>query len=270
LHNERKVLTVIKKTVIIINIFILTTAFYLFSGCQSRSLTRADKHAEVDSSLYFEQVKQIEDPFYSSVTEHENQTITLKKTVIPEEGVVSKKHLKEVEGFRVQVFASVDSINALNTLYNCKALVSDSLYLIGEKGLYKVQVGDYQFRPQADSVNTILKNNGYSGAWVVRRIIFIPVSIALDEPVKSSEEKIGDNKLTASGKYNIQIIATLSEEKARLIINDIHTSKKYNAYYVKSGEIFKVFVGPFQNEAHARSVLQEVKKSGYPDAWLVY
>jgi hypothetical protein len=257
------------KKAVIINISVLLIVLYLLSACQSRLVKRRDKQAEVDSSLYFEPVKKIEDPFFNTVAEHETQSITLTKTVIPPEDVAEKEKWKEIEGFRVQIFAALDSIHALNTLYNCKPLVKDTLYLIYEKGLYKVQVGDYPFRPQADSANTFLKNNGYPGAWVVRRNIFIPVVNSSDIAVKH-DEKIEEKKLTATGKYRIQLIVTSLEEKARLIAAEMRHSKNYNTTYIKVGEVFKVFIGPFQDETEARAVLQEVKKSGYPDAWLIY
>jgi hypothetical protein len=257
--------------ILFITIFVFITYLYLFSGCQSRVLAKkTERQSAVDSSLYFEQVTKIEDPFFDAIAENETQSVTLKKTIIPEVPVAEKKRWKEVEGFRVQVFAAVDSINALNTLYNCKPLASDSLYLIREKGLYKVQVGDYQFRPQADSVNTIFKNNGYKGAWVVRRAILIPLKIPDQSSIKEDENRIDKEKGSTSGKYNIQVMATLSEQKACLVTSNLRESQKYNAYYKESGEIFKVFIGPFQDEQEARSVLREVKKSGYPDAWLVY
>ena len=257
-----------KKTAIIHISFILII-LYLVSACESRLASRRDRQAEVDSSLYFEPVKKIDDPFFNTVAEHETQSVTLTKTVIPPEDVAEKQGWKEIEGFRVQVFASLDSIHALNTLFNCKPLVGDSLYLIYEKGLFKVQVGDYQFRPQADSANTFLKNNGYPGAWVVRRNIFIPIAGSSDSLVKK-EWIPGKGKPAAAGKYNIQLMVTSLEEKARFITDNLKRSKNYNAYYSKVGEVFKVFVGPFQDEARARSVLHEVKQSGYPDAWLVY
>jgi hypothetical protein len=257
----------------IIKTVILLMIYYLFSGCQTHRLVKPRAgDAAVDSSLYFEQVK-IEDPFYYAILEHKTQKITLEKVLIPEPVDSTKERIqrfKEIEGYRVQVFAGVDSINALDVSYQCKSLMSDSVYFFYEKGLYKIQVGDYQFYPRADSVKTIYRKNGYPGAWIVRRKILIPVK-KIEDRTFEEEETISDaQQLLVTGTYNIQILATLSEEKARLIVASIKRSGKYKSYYNKKDNMYKVYVGPFKNENEARSALQDMQSSGYPDAWLVY
>ena len=256
----------------------------MLSGCQTHRLARRPvTQTPVDSSLYFEQVK-IEDPFFYAIQEHYTQKISLEKVLIPEPATSEPDELekfKEVDGYRVQVFAGVDSINALDILYQAESLAADSVYFIHEKGLYKIQVGDYQFYPVADSVKLSFRKSGYPGAWIVRRTILIPVKVGqnaalptggpLHEGEAGKKEGVAAEKeVSVTGRYYIQIMALLSEEKARLVAASLKRTTEYNSYYNKVGNLYKVFVGPFQTENEARDALRDVKSSGYPDAWLVY
>ena len=65
-------------------------------------------------------------------------------------------------------------------------------------------------------------------------------------------------------------MATGSEDRARTKVAEIEGATAYSAFYEKSGNLFKVFIGYFGQESVARDALAEIRKIGYPDAWLVY
>ena len=77
-----------------------------------------------------------------------------------------------------------------------------------------------------------------------------------------------EEKTTA--KYKIQVIATNSEAKADLTILDLKEYTSHPVFHEKIGELYKVFIGLFIDEAQARKVLQEIRAAGFSDAWLVY
>jgi cell division septation protein DedD len=83
----------------------------------------------------------------------------------------------------------------------------------------------------------------------------------------ASDDTIG---VPATGKYKIQVFASNSEAKANLTILDVKEINNYNAFYEKSGNLYKVFVGYFKLEQEARKALEDLRKNGFPDAWLVY
>ncbi|GEM_PF-239381 len=72
------------------------------------------------------------------------------------------------EGFRVQVIASksMTKSDSLSSILN--ATLTDSAYVIYETPNYKVRVGDYVAREDADKMRESLHKMGYRSAWVIR------------------------------------------------------------------------------------------------------
>ncbi len=256
----------------ILGLLFLLTLLSLFS-CQPKGVVKSDQAAQVDSSFYYVQ-EDINDPFIDTVFQDPDNSVTLKKNLYPPPEV--KPKFKEVEGFRVQIFAGLDTLNADATFTQARDMVTDSVYFFKDQGLFKIQVGDYQFRYQADNMRDNFRKNGYTGAWVIQGTINIPIAadtaqlneavpVVLAQPVPQAVKKTDD-----SGQYKIQIMATGSEDRARAKVEEIKGSTSFMAFYEKRGNLFKVFVGYFKLEAAARDALAEIRENGYPDAWLVY
>ena len=72
------------------------------------------------------------------------------------------------EGYRLQLFESstVDEANKIMTKYG-KSL-NDSIYLVFDAPLYKIQYGDFVTKDQAELVKTELRKKGYKKVWIVR------------------------------------------------------------------------------------------------------
>lgn len=244
---------------------IFTVFIFLISSCQHALIKKEVKSAEVDSSLYFKQVE-ISDPFLEKLAANQNQTFTLNKKIIPPpppEPEIPK--YKTIEGFRVQIYAGIDAENALANLSIAKSTVKDTIYQFEEKGLIKLQVGNYPFYPQADSIKRIFRQTHFPGAWIVKTNIFIPNTEA-----KADSFVISQENFTTSGKFKIQILATGDETKSQAIVKELKSRFNGRAFYESSENIFKVYVGYFENEDEARSVLKAIREGQYPDAWLVY
>jgi len=257
-----------RRIILILCPFILLSI--LISCRPSSRFIKPESETPIDSTLYFEQVD-ISDPFLDSLNQIQDKKITLSKTYVPPaqpEPEISQ--FKEVEGFRVQIFAGLDSINALAIKYQAKDLTSDSIHFFQEKGLYKIQVGDYQFRSEADNLKTTFRQNGFPGAWVVQRSIIIPVEPDQNADIEEQDEIFQRDTTQEKGKYKIQVLATNSEVKAQMTVLDLKENNKYQAFFEKSGNLYKVFVGYFEIEEKAREALEEIRKIGFPDAWLVY
>lgn len=73
-----------------------------------------------------------------------------------------------VQGFRVQLFASssIDEATAAKMTAEEKAL-RDSIYVVYDPPVYKVRIGDYPTRLEANQKLARLVNLGYPDAWVV-------------------------------------------------------------------------------------------------------
>jgi hypothetical protein len=245
--------------------WLVSSLAILIISCQPRSAVKTDTVTAPDSVFYFEQAD-ISDPFLDTIFHEPDQSMALNKKLYPPE--LPPDRFKEIEGFRVQVFAGTDSANALANVYDLTTLVQDSVHFFQEKGLFKIQIGDYQWRYQADAMKTRMRQNGYSGAWVIQRSIIIPVDTTdtLEQKIDMSGEQI----IQDSGKYKIQVIATGSQEKAEEITNKLRNELDFPVFFEQSGNLFKVFVGMFKEESVARQLLTRVRELGYADAWLVY
>lgn len=70
------------------------------------------------------------------------------------------------DGFRVQVFASSDR----EVAENARVVAEQRLHLPGylelENGVYKVRVGDFVGRPDAEKALTMIRSTQYSDAWI--------------------------------------------------------------------------------------------------------
>jgi hypothetical protein len=216
-------------------------------------MTRATHKAPVDSVLYFEP-RNISDSFFEAIENTgDNPVMLAVDRRPPTPPPPPLPDYNEVDGFRVQAFAGVDSLNSAETADLIRQLISDTVYVFADKGLFKIQVGDYLYRPQAEDMRSKLQQNGYNGAWVVQRLIRVPIQ-------KNSTE---------SG-YKIQIAATELEEKAQNISEKASQITDFRSFYELSGNLFKVYIGFFPNEAQAREELEKIRQAGFPDAWLVY
>ena len=248
-----------------------TIAIIILSACQPQAAKKTEDVATVDSAFYYVQ-KDIDDPFLDTIFQAPDPSIALKKDVYPPPDMQPK--FKEIEGFRVQIFAGIDTINALSIRSQATDIVPDSVYLLEDQGLIKVQVGDYPYRYQADKVRDQFRREGFPGAWVILRTILIPfvadtteTSIQASDTVSTVQPAI---PVVEQGTFKIQIIAVSSEEKATSIVDQLKQNLNYPAFHEKSGNLYKVFVGYFKQEDAARGALEELRENGYPDAWLVY
>jgi hypothetical protein len=253
------------------SLFLLLALLILFS-CQPKGVVKQDESARVDSTFYYEH-EDIRDPFIDTVFQKPDTQLVLKKDLYPPPQI--KPKFVEAEGFRVQIFAGIDTFNADAAFSEAKSLVNDPVYLLHDKGLLKVQVGDYQYRYEADNTRDMFRKHNYAGAWVIQRTINVPIdSSAVNQPVPvaagGSAAAVPEKQTADSGKYKIQVLATASQERARTLSGDLKNQLGYKAFYEVSGDLYKVYVGYFNDEAQARTALMEIRAGGYPDAWLVY
>jgi len=72
-----------------------------------------------------------------------------------------------VDGFRIQVFATADREIAESARVAAGERLGVPAYLDLEGGVYKVRVGDYAARADADRVLATVRAHYYPDAWVV-------------------------------------------------------------------------------------------------------
>ena len=72
------------------------------------------------------------------------------------------------DGFRIQVFETSSSEKANNVFKKYKKKMVDSLYLIFDAPLYKIQYGNFSKKYEAEDVKKQLSQKGFKNIWIVR------------------------------------------------------------------------------------------------------
>jgi cell division septation protein DedD len=255
-----------KKTLLIIQYLVF--CIYMIS-CQPRQLIKIEQPSGVDSVLFFEG-KEISDPFLENLKNEIDSEIKLKTRLIPPPPPPPPNY-REVDGFRVQVFAGLDSINAFNTKIKVQTATYDSVYLVNEGGLVKIQVGDFLYRVDADNQNMQLRRAGFSGSWVVPKKIRVPLEESREIPTDSTASiKSEAHTEQDSVKFRIQVLATGDLDRAQQLKIQLQNRFGLDSWFEEAGGLYKVYLGKFSERANAEEVLKKVREDQYPDAWLVY
>ena len=72
------------------------------------------------------------------------------------------------DGFRIQVFETSSSEKANNVFKKYKRKLDDSLYVIFDAPLYKIQNGNFSKKYEAENVKKKLSRKGFKNIWIVR------------------------------------------------------------------------------------------------------
>jgi len=264
----------LRKTNILIAV--LTAFIFLFSCHPNKKVqqTETKPNADIDSVFFYKQ-KDIADPLIDAVLDTtDHSSVTLKKELVPV--TPPKPDYKLIQGYRVQIFASLDSANAVVAKYKAQQEVEQPVYVIRDGEMFKVQVGDFPYQAQAYTLRDEITRNGFKGAWVVQREIRIPLSNDENNTAGENEKPNTTNSSAeaqnqqGNGKYSIQIAAVSDEMRAQQLVYEVKNKFQTEANYKLVGSVYKVYLGRFSDRDSADSFLQKVRSAGYPDAWLVY
>ncbi len=77
-------------------------------------------------------------------------------------------------GWRVQIFASSNLQLADDKAAEFRAISRQPVYVEYEPPFYKVRVGDFLVRQDADAFRADVLSNGWSGAWVAETLVLRP------------------------------------------------------------------------------------------------
>ncbi|GEM_PF-1823962 len=257
-----------------LSIVIFTTLTVVFSCHPSKKAQQQETQPNADmDSVFFYKQKNINDPLLDAVLDTtDHSSVTLSKVLVPLRP--PKPDYKLIQGYRVQIFAGLDSANAVVTKYKAQNQVDQPVYVVRDGEMFKVQVGDIPYQAQAYNLRDKLTKNGFQGAWVVQREIRVPLSSDQQAKLQKSESAVSSEPLpqpqTSDGKYTIQIAAVSDEIRAQQLVYEVENRFQTEAEYKKIGSVFKVYLGRFNDRDSADSFLQKVRSAGYPDAWLIY
>ncbi|MGD1044183.1 MAG: SPOR domain-containing protein [Bacteroidota bacterium] len=100
---------------------------------------------------------------------------------IPKDSMIVEEEV--VQGFRIQIFSSsnMDETTLMKNLA-LEKFVGDSIYVVYDAPVYKVRVGDFVNRYEANQRLPEFVEKGYRDAWIVpdritqRKIVRVPIS----------------------------------------------------------------------------------------------
>ena len=76
-----------------------------------------------------------------------------------------------VYGFRVQIFASSSKENADRIMTDARKNFTDNIYVEPEDNLFKVRVGDFVLREDADRLKARAVQLGFRGSFIVETMV---------------------------------------------------------------------------------------------------
>ncbi|KAA3614719.1 MAG: SPOR domain-containing protein [Calditrichaeota bacterium] len=248
-------------------VLLFLTALFIMVACNPQGIRRSrlqgnQTEAQPDSFLYYQPMA-INDPFLDSLKSGNDKEESVKVRLIPPPPP-QPPTTKQVEGFRIQTFAGLDSVNALASIEKLKTMVNDSIYFFKDKGLHKIQFGDFIYRNDADLKVLDIRKFGISGAWVVATLVNVPVDTSSKQ---ADVDSVGQQP---DAPFKIQVLVTSDFLKAQSLIVKLQAQFNQESYFSSTDKLHKIYLGKFTNRSEAEKVLDQVKKSGYPDAWLVY
>jgi len=99
---------------------------------------------------------------------------------IPKDSLIIEEEI--VQGFRIQIFSSsgVDEVTLMKDIANRK-FFNDSVYVVYDAPVYKVRVGDFVNRYEANQRLPEFVEKGYRDAWIVpdriiqRKFVHVPL-----------------------------------------------------------------------------------------------
>lgn len=80
---------------------------------------------------------------------------------------------EKIPGFRVQIYSTADVDEAMQKKdYYQASLDSMKIYLVYDAPYYKIRVGDFNSKDQANAIKSLLRERGMNEAWVVPDQVF--------------------------------------------------------------------------------------------------
>lgn len=178
---------------------------------------------------------------------------------------LAHRSFREEQGLRIQTFAGADLTNAETMLNTLSELKLDSVYLVQEGELYKIQLGNFLYRLDAEKMLDRLRFEGLTNAWIVETTIHLPIEHTAETNQFSNAQTTAIDQQFV---YSIQVFVTKDKQKAVEFVNLLNQQISDESWILQNGEFWKVLIGKFHEETTARERLLEIRDSGYADAWL--
>tara|TARA_Y100001970_G_C13815746_1_gene642298 strand:- start:171 stop:635 length:465 start_codon:yes stop_codon:yes gene_type:complete len=118
-----------------------------------------------DSSLFWYDMDNVFDPIPKTIVIIDD---IFKTNQLDSFDSLNTKNQKTNVGFRLQLFETISKDIADEERLNFQKVLKDTVYIVFEAPLYRLQLGDYFTRKQAEQKKINLVRNGYKNIWIVK------------------------------------------------------------------------------------------------------
>jgi hypothetical protein len=166
-------------------IFLCVTLFLLSACAGSRATKETEKPANAGRILGLENLNEDFDP--STLVEPPIPIVPKMKEKANqanagEEGAESVANIpKEIVGYRIQILQTEDAREAREFQQEAILRLDIDAYVSYDNPYYKVRIGDFPSRYEAEEFLTTLEGRGFKSAWIVRTLIVNPAYKAKEE-----------------------------------------------------------------------------------------
>ena len=120
------------------------------------------------------------DPLSLNDDEIEFAAFRVTADTLIEDSVAGIEGPRQVSGYRVQIFAAADELAARVLEDEARFQFDVPVYLSYDPPNYKIRVGNYTDKNEADDVRKAARRKGYRDAWVVPDQVWIGLPVAPD------------------------------------------------------------------------------------------
>jgi len=163
----------------------------------------------------------------------------------------------EKDFFKIQVLATQTYDRAQEEKKRLREYTEKTIFLVLEKNLWKVQIGDFPAREEAEKECNLLQGLGWIDAWLIQFRSSI-------KPEKTQDQ----TNLDLLTFYTVQLIATTNKTEAENMLKNLTLLDITDAALVKERDFWKIQVGHFSDYSEAVKMLNQVKKMGFNDSWI--
>ena len=122
-------------------------------------------YALQDSSLFWYDMDKVFDPIPKTTVIIDDILKTNQLDLIDS---LNPKNKKIKVGFRLQLFETISKDIADEKRLDFQNVLNDTVYVVFEAPLYRLQVGDFFSRKKAEEKKRNLVKNGYKNIWIVK------------------------------------------------------------------------------------------------------
>jgi len=174
----------------------------------------------------------------------------------------------EREYFKIQVLAAQNFAGAEAEKERLKQYTMRNIYLVKEMSLWKVQVGEFQSRSEAETELSMLRSIGWSDAWIIH---YRKTTSGTGQMLQGAETPVPVQEIPETVEkmvYSVQVIATTSKKEAETLFNNIKLMDLPDISMANEDNFWKIRVGKLPDHQQAQVLLKRIKEMGFYDSWI--